>query len=102
MGHDCSLSLFLKKILFIYLAVAGLSCSMWDPAPWPGIEPRPLHWEHGVLAIGPPGKSLNWILLANGNNNTIGHLSNSYLIPSVRLMHEAEPPKPGLWDKLEV
>ena len=24
---------------------------------WPGIEPRPPHWECGVLATGPPGKS---------------------------------------------
>jgi len=22
-----------------------------------GLTPGPLHWEHGVLAIGPPGKS---------------------------------------------
>ena len=21
-----------------------------------GIEPNPLHWEHGILATGPPGK----------------------------------------------
>ena len=21
------------------------SCSSWDPVPWPGIEPGPLHWE---------------------------------------------------------
>ena len=25
----------------IYLAVSGLSCSMWDLVPWPGIEPGP-------------------------------------------------------------
>ena len=31
---------------------------MWDLVPWPGIEPGPLHWQHGVLATGPPGKSL--------------------------------------------
>ena len=24
-----------------------------------GSNPGPLHWEHGVLATGPPGKSLN-------------------------------------------
>ena len=35
-----------------------LSHSMWDLVPWPGIELRPLHWERGVLATGPPGKSL--------------------------------------------
>ena len=22
---------------------------------WPGTEPRPLNWEHRVLATGPPG-----------------------------------------------
>ena len=38
-------------------AVPGLSCSMGDVVPWSGIKPRPLHWEHRVLATGPPGKS---------------------------------------------
>ena len=27
---------------FIYLAVPGLSCSMWDRIPWKGLKPRPL------------------------------------------------------------
>ena len=27
--------------LTIYLVALGLSCSMWDLAPWPGIKPRP-------------------------------------------------------------
>ena len=35
-----------------------LSCSLRDLVPWPGIEPRPLLWEHGVLTTGPPVKSL--------------------------------------------
>ena len=26
--------------------------------PYQGSHPGPLHWEHGVLATGPPGKSL--------------------------------------------
>ena len=32
-----------QKILkiLIYLAVLGLSCSMWDLVPWPGMEPKP-------------------------------------------------------------
>ena len=34
------LTAFLKKI-FIFLAALGLSCSMWDLVPWPGIESRP-------------------------------------------------------------
>ena len=36
--------LFENKYVFkkhIYLNVCGLSCSMWDLVPWPGIEPRP-------------------------------------------------------------
>ena len=52
------------KHLFTYLAVPGLSwgiwtlsCSVRDLVPWPGIEPGPLHWEHGVLPTGPPEKS---------------------------------------------
>ena len=36
-----------------------LSCSMWDLVPWWGIKPRPLHWDRGVFATGPPGMSLN-------------------------------------------
>ena len=34
-------SLFLNKniCLFIYLAVPGLSCVMWDLVPGPGIQP---------------------------------------------------------------
>ena len=50
--------------MFIYLAAPGLSCSMWtlscgmwDLVPCPGIKPGPLHWECGLLATGPPGKS---------------------------------------------
>ena len=27
-----------------------LSCCMWDPAPWPGLEPGPQHWECRVPA----------------------------------------------------
>ena len=67
------MSQFIKKI-FIYLAAPGCSCSMQDLfsfvlaaacgilLPQPEIEPRapnagPLHWEHSILATGPPGKS---------------------------------------------
>ena len=39
------------------------SCSMWDLAPSPGIEPDSLHLQHGVSATGPPGKSPNLVLL---------------------------------------
>ena len=78
---------FLIFILFIFylfiLAVLGLSCGtqdlccgMWDPQlqhtdsqlwhacgiqfPNQGSNPGPLHWEHGVLPTGPPGKSHHW------------------------------------------
>ena len=73
---------FLKKFIFIYLVVLGLSCSMHDlQSPLQDAEslaaacellgatrgiqfpdqqsnPSPLCWESGVLATGPPGKSL--------------------------------------------
>jgi len=29
----------------------------------PGIELMPLHWKHGVLTTGPPGKSLFFSVL---------------------------------------
>ena len=43
-----------------YLAALGLSCSMWDLVPWPGIEPRPRplgaqslsHWITRKVPIG--------------------------------------------------
>ena len=58
-GRPDNLHFFKKDYLFLFiLSAQGLSCNMWDLVPWPGVEPRPLHWEHGVLATGPPGKSL--------------------------------------------
>ena len=60
---DCTFSFIIFKrelmfkIFFIYLAVPGLSCGTWDLVPDQGSNPDPLHWEHGVLATGPPGKS---------------------------------------------
>ena len=33
---------------FFYLAALGLSCGMQDLVLSPGIEPRPLHWEHSL------------------------------------------------------
>ena len=41
-----------------------LSSTTPDLVPWPGIEPRILHWEHGVLATGTLGKSQTPYLLA--------------------------------------
>ena len=58
--HLCFL---LKKTKTFYLAVLGLSsretfsCDVWDLVHCPGIKPRTLHWEHRILATGPPGKS---------------------------------------------
>ena len=58
-------SFIFLKCIFIYLAVPRLGCSMqtlscgmWNLVPRLGIEPVPMHWEHGVLAMGPSGKSL--------------------------------------------
>ena len=57
-----------------------LSCSMWDLVPLPGIEPRPLHWKHGVLATRPPGKSL--LVLFSSETETVwascGQARNSW------------------------
>ena len=36
-----------------------LSCRMRDLVPQPGLNLGPLHWEHRVLATGPPAKSLH-------------------------------------------
>ena len=49
----------LKVFIFIYLAVLGLSCGMWEPVPWPGIKPRPLalavwslnHWTTREIPV---------------------------------------------------
>ena len=72
--------LFLKNILFIWLdqvLVEGrevfdlyysmwtLSCGMWDLIDNQGSNPGPLHWELGVLATGPPGKSSVIFFLGN-------------------------------------
>ena len=55
----------------VYLQrVGSLSCGMrtptrgiWDLFPQPGMEPRHLTLEVGVLATGPPGKSLIEVFL---------------------------------------
>ena len=40
------------------------SCSMWDLVSRQGMNPGPLHWEGGVLATGPPEKSLEFFVVA--------------------------------------
>ena len=53
-GHDRATEL----TELIYLAAPGFSYSVWDLVPWPGsTNLGPLHWECGILAAGPPGKS---------------------------------------------
>lgn len=43
---------------FFHLAVPGVSFGVWDLIPRPGIEPvLRLHWEHKVIASGPPETS---------------------------------------------
>ena len=49
------LFLFLFIYLFIYFWPHHVACRFL--APWPGIEPRPWQWKHGVLTTGPPGNS---------------------------------------------
>ena len=49
-------SFFSSFCWFIYLAVPGLSCHMWD-LPWPGMETWSPAWEHRAVGTGPPEKS---------------------------------------------
>lgn len=39
------------------------SCGMWNLVSDQGSKPGPLHWELGVLATGPPGKSCSVFFL---------------------------------------
>ena len=53
-------SLILPSVLSVclfYLAVLVLRVT--GSSSLPGIEPGHLHWEHGVLTTGPPGKALS-------------------------------------------
>ena len=57
------LLIFLLHILFVARGIfscsmSNLSCRMLDLIPQSGTELGPQHWECGVLATGPPGKSL--------------------------------------------
>ena len=65
---------FLKIILFIYdLAALGLRCGTWDLVPCQGLNPGPLHWELGVLATGPPGKSHRCLNFGEQHYSRVGH-----------------------------
>ena len=57
----CLFVFWLYKVLVATLGI--FSCGMWDPVPWPGINPGLLRWEHRVLGTGPPGTSLHYRLL---------------------------------------
>ena len=92
---------FLWRAVFVHffnLAAPGLSCSMWDHQsslwhmgfvvaacellavacgiwlPDQELIPGPLHWEHGFLANGPPGKSPQYPL-------TWGHPPEPFVPP---------------------
>lgn len=57
--HDPFKTYFFNVCFYLFITAAlGLSSGMWDLVPGPGVEPRPLHWEYGILATGPPGKPL--------------------------------------------
>ena len=51
------LYIYLFAVLDLSCGTRSLRCSMWDLVPCQGLNPGPLHWELGVLATGPPGKS---------------------------------------------
>ena len=38
----------------IFSCMNTLTFGTWNPVPWPGMEPGPLHWECGALATAPP------------------------------------------------
>ena len=54
----CYVFTWLRQILVRTCGIFDLSRGLRNVVPWSGIKPRPLHWEHVVLATGPPGKSL--------------------------------------------
>ena len=54
-------------MLFMYLTVPGLSCSMWDLVLQPAIESRPLALEAGSLTTEPPRKSPKCVFDCQGS-----------------------------------
>ena len=38
---------------------------------WPGMNPRPLQWKHGILTTGPPGKSTSRSFLREGVSSRV-------------------------------
>ena len=45
--------IYFMLYLFIYLAMPGLSCGMWDLVPSSSLTRGPLHWKHVISAPGP-------------------------------------------------
>ena len=57
------LNFFFFFSLFIYLAAHGLSCACGIWFPNQVLNPGPQHWEFRVLASGPPGESLTFLII---------------------------------------
>ena len=55
------------------MAALGLRCGTWDLVPCQGLNPVPLHWELGVLATGPPGKSHGCLNFGEQHYSRVGH-----------------------------
>ena len=54
LGYTRSYLLHMEPLIFV------VACGIWFPDQ--GSNPSPLHWEHRVLAPGPPRKSLEYSL----------------------------------------
>ena len=58
-----------------------------------GSKPGPLHWEHGVLATGPPGKSQELFLL---KKTMCGVTENCHFLVKVLKKYQAYSQAPNL------
>ena len=57
---------------------------MWDLVPRTRIEPRPLHWERGVLSTAPPGKSHKFQNFKNSETELTTRVSDKGLWTKIR------------------
>ena len=74
--------LFKKKKLFLWLCwVLAAACGIQFPDQ--RSNPGPLHWKHGVLATGPPGKSLNYLI----NVLYLPHILAYFLTTRLKISH---------------
>ena len=96
---------FFPSLCFIlFFAISGLSCSrtlscgMWDPVPWPGIEPRPPTLEAWSLSHWTTGKSPSLYLrmLITGPLNRVYEPLENHTpwteLSFKRPAHQAHPP----------